>query len=152
MINICCCLRLKSKHIPELSQKRGFNVTTGVIRYADSEFDNVIMNLATYKICNSQICCKSGCTSAMQNHCVRSTKFVLTGQCPKVFEDFRVRKKVKKWHFSGKLGRISCWKRSFSACNTLLHLGILRLMSSQKRQRRNVSINQKNYSNMSHMS
>ena len=41
MINICCCLRLKSKQIPELSQKRGFNVTTGVIRYADSEFDNV---------------------------------------------------------------------------------------------------------------
>ena len=25
----------------ELSQKRDFNVTIGVIRYADSEFDNV---------------------------------------------------------------------------------------------------------------
>ena len=31
----------KSKQISELSQKHDFNVTTGVIRYADREFDNV---------------------------------------------------------------------------------------------------------------
>ena len=36
MINICCCLRLKSKQILELYQKRGFNDSTGVIGYADS--------------------------------------------------------------------------------------------------------------------
>ena len=41
MINICCCLRLKSKQISELSQKRGFNGSTGVIGYADSEYDIV---------------------------------------------------------------------------------------------------------------
>ena len=41
MINICCCLGLKSKQISELFQKRGFHGSTGVIGYADSEFDNV---------------------------------------------------------------------------------------------------------------
>ena len=40
MITICCCLRLKSKQILELYQKRGFNGSTGVIGYADSEYDN----------------------------------------------------------------------------------------------------------------
>ena len=38
MINICCCLRLKSKQISELCQKRGFNSSTGVIGYADSGY------------------------------------------------------------------------------------------------------------------
>ena len=33
MINMCCCLRLKSKQISELSQKRAFNGSTGVIGY-----------------------------------------------------------------------------------------------------------------------
>ena len=42
MINIFCCLQLKSKQISELSQKRGFNVSTRVIGYADSEY--VIVN------------------------------------------------------------------------------------------------------------
>ena len=41
MINICCCLRLKSKQILELSQKHGFNGSMGVIGYADSEYDTV---------------------------------------------------------------------------------------------------------------
>ena len=41
MVNICCCLRLKSKQISELSQKRGFNGSTGVIMYVDSENDIV---------------------------------------------------------------------------------------------------------------
>ena len=31
----------------------------------------------------------------------------LTDECPKVFEDFGVRKKVEKWQFSDKFGRIS---------------------------------------------
>ena len=52
---------------------------------------------------------------------------LLTEECPKVFEDFGVRKKVEKWQFLDKFGRISGSKRSFSVCNTLLHLGILRL-------------------------
>ena len=38
---MCCCLRLKSKQISELSQKRAFNGSTGVIGYADSEYDIV---------------------------------------------------------------------------------------------------------------
>ena len=41
MINICCCLRLKSKQILDLSQKRGFYDSTGVIGSADSEYDIV---------------------------------------------------------------------------------------------------------------
>ena len=41
MINICCCLQLKSKQIPELFQKRAFNGSTGVIGYADSKYDTV---------------------------------------------------------------------------------------------------------------
>ena len=40
---------------------------------------------------------------------------------PKVFWNFGNRKKVEKWQFS-------VWKRSFSVCNTVLHLGILRLI------------------------
>ena len=31
MVDICCCLRLKSKHVTELYQKRGFNSSTEVI-------------------------------------------------------------------------------------------------------------------------
>ena len=41
MRNIFCCLRLKSKQILELYEKRGFNDSTGVMGYADSEYDNV---------------------------------------------------------------------------------------------------------------
>ena len=41
MINICCCLRLKSKKASELSQKRSLNGSTGVIGYADSEYVTV---------------------------------------------------------------------------------------------------------------
>ena len=41
MTNICCCLRLKSKKFLELYQKRGFNGSTGVIGYVDSEYDIV---------------------------------------------------------------------------------------------------------------
>ena len=33
---------------------------------------------------------------------------ILTEVCPKVFEDFEVRKKVEKWQSSDKFGRISC--------------------------------------------
>ena len=40
MINIYCYLRLKSKQISELPQKRGFNGTR-VIGYADSEYEIV---------------------------------------------------------------------------------------------------------------
>ena len=39
MINICCCLRLNGKQISNLSKKRGFNGSIGVIGYADSEYD-----------------------------------------------------------------------------------------------------------------
>lgn len=31
MIPICCCLRLKDEYISKLSQRRGFNGSTGVI-------------------------------------------------------------------------------------------------------------------------
>ena len=51
MINICCCLRIKSKQISELSQKRGFNGSTGVIGYADFEYNivnNIFNNLLLY--------------------------------------------------------------------------------------------------------
>ena len=41
MINICCCLRLKSNQILELYQKRSFNDSTGVVGSADSEYDIV---------------------------------------------------------------------------------------------------------------
>ena len=34
-------------------------------------------------------------------------KFHLTGECPKLFEDFGVRNKVEKCQFSDKFGRIS---------------------------------------------
>ena len=47
MINICCFLRLKSKQISELFQKRGFNGSTGVIKYADSEYD-IVNNIVVY--------------------------------------------------------------------------------------------------------
>ena len=36
-------------------------------------------------------------------------------------------KKVEKWQFSDKFGRILRCKSSFSVCNTLLQLGILQL-------------------------
>ena len=52
----------------------------------------------------------------------------LTGQCPKVFVNFGSPKKVEKWQSSDEFGRIKKKKRSFSVCNTVLHLGILRLM------------------------
>ena len=41
MLNPNVCLRLKSEQISALSQKRRFNGSTGVIRYADSEYDIV---------------------------------------------------------------------------------------------------------------
>ena len=40
MINICSCLRLKSKQISILSQKGGYG-SSGVIGYTDSEYDIV---------------------------------------------------------------------------------------------------------------
>ena len=39
---------------------------------------------------------------------VRNT--ILTWECPKVFEDFAVRKRVEKWQFSDEFGQISGWK------------------------------------------
>ena len=44
MINIVVCLRLKSKQILELYQKRGFNGSTRVIGYADTEY-NIVNNI-----------------------------------------------------------------------------------------------------------
>ena len=41
MINICCYLRLKSKPISELPQKRGFNAYAVVIGYADSGYMHI---------------------------------------------------------------------------------------------------------------
>ena len=43
MINICCCLGLKSKQTLELCQKRGYNGSTGIIGYADSQVINTNM-------------------------------------------------------------------------------------------------------------
>ena len=41
VINICCCLRLKSQQISELSKKRAFNGSTKEIEDADYEYDIV---------------------------------------------------------------------------------------------------------------
>ena len=38
---------------------------------------------------------------------------LLTGECPKVFGDFGVRKRVEKWQFSDKLGRIDFGLKRF---------------------------------------
>ena len=45
----------------------------------------------------------------------------LTGECPKLFEDFGVRKKVEKWQFSDKFGSVLCpQKLSLSLCINLI--------------------------------
>ena len=41
----------------------------------------------------------------MRNHCRSKHKISFNWSMPKVWEDFRVRKKVEKCHFSGEFGR-----------------------------------------------
>ena len=45
VVNICCCLRINSRQISELSEKRAFNRYIGVIGCADSEYINANIRL-----------------------------------------------------------------------------------------------------------
>ena len=54
--------------------------------------------------------------------------FSLTGEYPKVFEDFGVRKRSKSANFRANLVEFRVEKGIF-CLNTVLHLGILRLIN-----------------------
>ena len=45
--------------------------------------------------------------------------FILTGECPNIFEVFRVQRVAEIWQSSGRFGRISDSKSLFSVSTTL---------------------------------
>ena len=71
----------------------------------------------------------------MRNHCRSKHKISFNWSMPKVFENFRVRKKVEKCHFSGEFGRFRVEKGGPFQHVTHCYIWAW-LMNSQKRQKK----------------
>ena len=79
-------------------------------RYAIKNFksiasDYMVKEGSLYKVCFKSTSNTTSLRCSLKKQLV--VVFLITGECPKVFEDLGVRKKVEKWQFEDEFGRIS---------------------------------------------